>query len=212
MERIVLGGGNYITFLRSWEGGTSDRQTDYARKCHSGIHTVKGITWCTFADLRKHLSYNDFLNMNDNLWYDIYGDYYTKGKWDVVLLNQLIKKYPLIGYNVIETCWMMGNAGSESLWANFMRKYFGYGPSNITPKQILNFFIQETSNYNVMVQMMYSWRKKWYIDYCSNPKRGWANYNGWMNRLNNLYYYFAPKSVSTELGIVTNIRPIVGLV
>jgi hypothetical protein len=210
MERVVLGGGNYITFLKDWEGGTSSRKTDFASRYHTGIHTVKGITWRTFTDLRPNLTYQDFLNMDDNLWYDIYSDYYTKGKWDVALLNELIKKYPLIGYNLIETCWMMGNTGSEALWANFLRKYFKFTSSNITPKQITKFFIEETSNYNVMVQMMYSWRKKYYNDY--SLKHGSANLSGWMNRLNNLYYYFAPKLVNNELGIVTNVRKINGLV
>jgi hypothetical protein len=210
MERVVLGGGNYITFLKDWEGGTSSRKTDFASRYHPGIHTVQGITWRTFNDLRPNLSYDDFLKMDENLWYDIYTDYYSKGKWDVSLLNELIKKYPLIGYNIIETCWMMGNTGSESLWANFLRKYFNFKSSNITPRQITNFFINDTSNYNVMIQMMYSWRKKFYTDY--SLKHGDANFKGWMNRLNNLYYYFAPKSVSTGLGIVTNVRRINGLV
>lgn len=204
MVTDLLGGKRYVTFLQDWEGGTSSDRTDFASKCCSGVHTVRGITWCTYKDsLAKGNSYQQFLNMTQYEWNDLYTKYYTKGKWPVQGLKQLIDKYPLIGNNVAETCWMMGNSGAEALWADFMRKYFQYGPANITPTMIINFFLDKTTNYNVMLEMMYWWREAFY--------RGKEHYNGWMNRLNDLYYYFAPTTVTTKLGILSPKRPISGL-
>jgi hypothetical protein len=201
----LLGGKKYVTFLRSWEGGTSSRQSDYAKKCHTGIHTVKGITWCTFEGLAPNLTYQDFLNMSDTLWNELYMKYYTRSGWPVEPLKELVQKYPLIAYNILESCWMRGPSNAESDWAKFLRKHRGYGPDNITPAMIVNSFLNETRSYNAACRMMYYSRERVYRDI------GGKNVNGWMNRLNNLYYYFAPKVVKDYLGISKNTRLINGL-
>jgi len=99
----LLGGNRYVTFLRSWEGGTSSKQTDYAKKCHTGIHTVKGITFCTFQYLAPNLNYNDFVSMDDVLWNNLYNKYYTNSSWSIDLLKELKDKYPLVEFNILES-------------------------------------------------------------------------------------------------------------
>jgi hypothetical protein len=204
MVENLLGGRRYVTFLQSWEGGTSSDRTDFAAKCHSGTHTVKGITWCTYSkSLAIGKSYQSFLDMTDSQWNDLYTSYYVKSKWPIDGIQQLLDKYPLIGMQILETPWMMGPLGAEKLWADFMRKYFQYGKGNITPTQIVNFFLDKTTDYNTMLQMMYNWREAFY--------RGKSHYSGWMNRLNDLYFYFAPQSVYTLFGIFKAAKPISGL-
>lgn len=183
--KIVDGLGRFKLFLQKWEGGTSSRQTDYAKKCHSGIHTVKGITWCTYKSLLESLGsvpdYDKFLNMSESEWNGLANLYLTRLGFDGIVT--LTKKNPFLAFNILEVGWMSGAAGAERLFANQQRRRLGIVDSNITKKEIIQNYLDATMDYNTLMISIYWSREKFYKS-LGQPE----NLKGWMRRLWNLYY------------------------
>ncbi|MEY2739828.1 MAG: hypothetical protein RL259_1737 [Bacteroidota bacterium] len=195
-----VGEAKYIAFLQYWEGGTSSKKSDYASKCHEGIHTVKGITWCTYQDLQAVLGntpdYSKFLNMTQNEWNFLYNLYFRR--FDLNKLEALWKKYPMIAYQVMEVYWMAGPLNCERMFAEFQRRWFKITDSDIKLNEIIDNFLNMTNTYRSVLYMLWHRRQMYYARLRDN---GSKNYNGWMNRLNDLYKKFAPAWTLEKLGL-----------
>jgi len=186
-------------FLQRWEGGTSSKQTDAAAGCHAGIHTVKGITWCTYPGLKAQLGepcfYQGFLNMGDAEWNRLYDLYVSNLR--LVDLHKLIEINPLLAYQLVEMGWMGGGGSLEKWMASFQRDWLGVVDSNITkPEIVQNFLVSNKSQEDINVALY--WRREKIYKSFKNKEGKNPNLLGWMHRLYDLYDKYASEYVKNR--------------
>jgi lysozyme family protein len=112
-----------------WEGRTSKDPKDRAAKCYpNGIHTNKGVTYCTFKDRAASLgitpvTHDRFLKLTDEEVRKFIYEYYTKDNF-----NSLPDA---VGLALTEAKWLSGN----HVWSNAIDTLTKLKVTGIPPKR-----------------------------------------------------------------------------
>ena len=188
----------FANYLFSVEGKYSSNSDDTASKCHEGVHTTYGITFCNWVNVRdrikKDSSYECFLAMSVADWMDVMDVLYFENKqfknWD-----KLFAEYPILAQFLIDWAFNRGSQGMEADLANYQRKHMGIVDSNITkPEIFMNFLLSNRSETSILRDLYFE-RFMMYKTLGKYPKFG----AGWENRVRKYYRLFAPSSVLQSL-------------
>jgi len=178
----------YVQHVLKWEGKTSSNQQDSASACYpGGIHTNKGVTYCTFTKYASSLgitpvSHDRFLKLSDDevglFIYRFYklvsGDKFSK---DIAL-------------SLTEVAWLSGpSTAIKTLQKalNAMGREVAVdgklGPQTIGAAKLAN---QKT-----LYEEFWKERERWLRALGSSSRYSrWLN--GWLNRLNSFTGKFSP--------------------
>jgi len=123
-----------VNFIKEWEGGVSGHPDDNASanpspcgidpRYNTPIHTNKGVTWQTFVGIYGQ-SCDLFLEMPENIWLDIYKNYY----WDKVGGDALYNQAIANAY--ASWAWGSGVGGANNLMRQFLMEEYGYSYSDV---------------------------------------------------------------------------------
>lgn len=195
INRFISIENRLVPFMKRWEGGLSRKTTDTASNNpspyeHNGVkgwHTNMGVTWGTFESNASRLGYTvnkqNFIHMSDKIWYTIMKGAYMEA-YDLDKISDL----PRIQAVIITWSWGSGTGGSETRLARFIRENWDIDDSNISKEEIIDIFSKKISPLN---------EKIWFDKLNDQRQRDFkamnqpANYNGWINRLNDFRKTFA---------------------
>ena len=185
----------YVKKLRLNEGRFGRSNNDPAsanRPPTTDIHTVRGVTWSTFKNNASALGYEPtqerFLSLDTDydLWYLIFEKRFLEPFGDK--LNLLIKKNPLIAYNIIDLGFNSGTTRSEIKFAKLLRSKYGVVDSNITKKEIIDFYLKTNLPKSKLGVDAIKMREAYY-----KSLDGYSIYkNGWIKRLNSITEMYYP--------------------
>jgi lysozyme family protein len=188
----------YLVHVLQWEGLTSKNPKDKAASCApvaGGIHTNKGVTFCTFKKYAAQLgitpvTYDRFLALSND---DV-------AKF-VFLFMQQAEASPLpnmVALSVTEAAWMSGPSRAK--------KHLQYALNALGQKVTIDGDIgPATMNAvkNVDPKKLYEayWieRKKYLLQLSADPD--YASFkNGWLNRLNSFLQKFPVAAAAAASG------------
>lgn len=178
------------TFLRlirhilKWEGRTSSDPRDTAAKCFpGGIHTNKGLTYCTFKELANKVgispvTHQRFLNLTDaeiNLFiYEFYK-----------MVNGAALK-PFTSIAATEAAWASGASRANAQIRETARAL--NLPGRTTAEAIKSLSTVSDAKSFITFQKI---RENFYRQLGASAKYNWA-LRGWLNRLNDFNSKFKP--------------------
>ena len=186
----------YVQHVLKWEGKTSSNQQDSAARCYpGGIHTNKGVTYCTFTKYAESLnitpvSHDRFLKLTDNevglFIYRFYklvdGDKFSK---DIAL-------------SLTEVAWLSGpSTAIKTLQKalNAMGREVAVD-GKLGPKTI---GAAKLANQKTLYEEFWKERERWLRALGSSSRYSrWLN--GWLNRLNSFTGKFSPGLFSGIIG------------
>ena len=198
-----------IKHVKTWEGSHGADPRDNALKSgHSGvlgkeinprtkkpydakfpnnfIHTSSGITWSTYIlyckEKKKAPSSSEFLQMNVNIWNDIYKTLF----WDKILGDKINSQG--IAENLVEARFVGGSQSLIRDLIKYMNITYNLKLSMVNYVSMplvnaLNKYIITQSRYKKVLDYLYNSRLNYY-----KSLNDWKVYGkGWTNRLNSLY-------------------------
>jgi len=179
---------NYVTHVLKWEGKTSSYPGDTAARCYpGGVHTNKGVTYCTFTKYAGELgitpvTHDRFLKLTDSdaglfiyrFYKNIQGDKFSK---DIAL-------------SLTETAWLSGPTTAIKTLQNAlvaMGKDIDVdgklGPQTITAANL--------ANQKKLYEEFWKERERWLRALGAQSRyQRWLN--GWLNRMNSFTGKFNP--------------------
>jgi len=189
-----------------WEGGHGADLNDTALKnCgHSGmvgydkkwpklpVHTSHGVTWCTWNEYHRmkglKATGERFIQMPKDVWEDIFKTLF----WDKIFGDYLNSQ--AIAENFFDAIWGSGPGGAAKNIRAVQRFLIskGYkikddGAMGMNTVKALNAYANTKTKELEVVNVQLKERKEFY-DALAKQGYQWAKfYNGWMNRLNDLY-------------------------
>lgn len=202
-RKKVFGSQEFENYLLSVEGKKSSNRSDSASSCHSGFHTNRGITFCTWVSERKKLGlsqdYETFLNMTLSQWSEIVTQMYFENP-SFTGLKALHDKMPTLAKYCIDWCFNHGNGGFERRIAPWQRTFYGVVDNDITKPEIFSNFLSYSTDEDQLLVELYFLRKKVYEEIArKNPEKR-QFLKGWINRINKFYNLFANKNVLDRIG------------
>lgn len=168
-----------VPWIKKWEGGLSKATTDSASSYPvpdgSGYHTNKGVTWRTFESLGSKLGYTPtpalFYQMPDDIW----GKIFKQGYWDPIGGDKINSQ------GIAETIADWGWGAGPGTAVKNVKKYLGVAQTTTMDTATINLI--NSKNEKQLHDGLSAFKKNWYL---TLPNQS-ANYNGWANRLNDLY-------------------------
>jgi lysozyme family protein len=166
-------------WIKKWEGGKSKATTDSAKSFPvpdgSGYHTNKGVTWKTFTSLAPKLGYVAtpalFYAMPDSVWDKIF----RNGYWNVIRGDEI--KSQAIAETLVDFAWGAGPGRAIQQ----LQKYLKLPQTYKMDAKTLH--VVNTANEKQLHEGFSNAKAAYYL---SLPNQQ-ANYNGWRNRLTDLY-------------------------
>lgn len=195
----------FLNYILSVEGRNSSDSGDPAAECYpSGIHTVKGITFCKWQNTAPKLGFSSshgaFVNMTNEQYSKIlHLDYLNSQAFDGFW--KLYDTRPAIALLLIDWAYNRGNGGMESDLAKYQRDLLKIQDNDITIPEIMkNFRNSKWSDKSLLVSLFWRRLKRYKdIDDARRAKGLKSYYKGWANRVKKFYLQFAPSEVITEL-------------
>ena len=173
-----------IRHILKWEGRTSSDQRDTAAKCFpGGIHTNKGVTFCTFKELAARVgispvTHKRFLALTDaevNLFiYEFYK-----------MVNGAALS-PFLSIAATEAAWASGASRANAQLRETARS-LGL-PGRTTAEAIKNLSTVPDAKAFAAFQRI---RETFYRNLGARPLYSWE-LRGWLNRLNDFNRKFRP--------------------
>jgi len=174
-----------ITHILKWEGAGGDDPRDPAARCYpNGIHTVKGVTYCTFSKYASSLgitpvTHDRFLKMSNAEAVKF---------MEVFFKNAQASKFrKAIGYSMLEVSWQSGPPvaiKTLQVALNNIGKKVGVdgvlGPETIKAANL--------SNQRKLFDAFWKERMRWLQTLSIWPVYG----KGWTNRKNDFVGKFRP--------------------
>ena len=172
----------FIKHIEAWEGGLSSSKSDNAYKYGvapgTSYHTNKGVTWNTYANFCKEYgrkaTTKEFIEMPYDVWYKIF-KYQFYDYWNFKELEKI--NFKLCCF-IVEISWQSSPYGAERFFAQYLRSR-GYKDSDITPKEIPNYFIDRILDGKFSMNSLIDYRKEYIKGFKTYAKHG----RGWNNRL-----------------------------
>lgn len=186
-----------------WEGGLGADPYDTALKnCgHSGlkgdprwpdkfVHTSHGVTWCTWNEYHKAKGLKAdaarFVQMPKDVWQDIFKTLF----WDQIFGDYISSQ--AIAENFFDAIWGSGPGGASSTVKAVQRFLLDKGwlldddgTMGMETVKAINAYARTKAKELEIVNVQLNARRAYYADL---KNRGYARfYDGWMNRLNDLY-------------------------
>lgn len=189
-----------VSHILKYEGGHSADPVDGALKYgHSGvkggtldkrypnnfIHTNRGITWGAYKAYKESKKQkpdsNEFINMSDALW----GDIFKKNYWDKIQGDKISSQ--AIAEILVEAIWGGGSTGMIKAMQRFLNANANAGlvdDGKIGEKTIaaLNKFTKSKANEIKLYDALKTQR----MTYLRSLPTWWKYGNGWTNRVNEL--------------------------
>ena len=179
----------YSRHVLKWEGGTSSDPRDGAASCYpGGIHTNKGVTYCTFKQMAPQLgitpvTHQRFLSLTDAEIAKFQYRFYE-------LVNGA--QFPdSIALAMTEAAW---GSGPSRPWRHLYDALGDLGKRVTTRQQA----IQEANKVNEsrLFDAYHRRRLTFLVDTLGSQAQFAMYRNGWRNRQNAFYRQFAPLSRS----------------
>jgi lysozyme family protein len=185
----------FVAHVLKYEGGTSSDQNDPANSCYpGGIHTNKGVTYCTFQNLAPQLgiapaNYSRFLNLTtDDISKFLYA-YYTKMQAD--------KFSPEIGFSLCEASWGSGPRQS----AIHLQKALNQLGKKVPVDGVIGASTISAAN-SVSQSQLFDLFWKDRIAFLKSLSI-WSIYGvGWMNRVNSFLKSFPVAKMAIGIGAI----------
>lgn len=177
--------GKYTGHTLKWEGGKSSDPRDTAASCYpGGVHTNKGITFCTFKNLAYELgirpvTYAKFLSLTDQEAGLFMYKYYQAIKGD-----QLPDSVAL---SMSAAAW---GSGTSRAWQHLRDALNDLGQSVISNSQAIDKAkkVKELDLFNA-----YNQRRRIYLVQTLGSQPRYAPFvKGWTNRLDDFIKQFKP--------------------
>jgi lysozyme family protein len=172
----------FIKHIEAWEGGLSSSKSDNSYKYGvapgTDYHTNKGVTWNTYfnycKEYDKTATTKQFLEMPYDIWYKIF-KYQFFDYWNFKELSTL--NFKLCCF-IVEISWQSSPMGAEKFFAKYLRLK-GFKDSDITPKEIPNYFVDLILDGKFSMNNLIDYRKEYIKSFKTYSKHG----KGWNNRL-----------------------------
>jgi len=186
---------NYVQHVLKWEGKTSSYAGDKASKCYpNGIHTNKGVTYCTFQKYANSLkitpvTHDRFLKLTDEEVGRFIYRFYQMVKGD--------KFTDDVALSLTEAAWLSGPGNAAKSLQRAINKLGGkvsvdgaIGPATIAAANKLD----QKKLYDAI------WAdREAFLKSIPNSER-WQK--GWMNRLNSFLTNFPYIQTATGIGLL----------
>ena len=182
---------DYIKHVLTWEGGASRNPKDTASACVSAgqIHTVKGVTYCTFKDRADKVgispvTYERFLNLTDEDSAKFLYTYYKNVKGENFKDS--------LALALTEAGWMSGTDRAykhlydalKNLGQDAKNKAEAVEKAKILPEKVL---------FDEYVKI-----RRAYLNFLATSPTYASFKNGWNNRLKNFYDKFNPDAIGAK--------------
>jgi lysozyme family protein len=191
-------------YILSVEGGKSSNQKDPAKKCHAGVHTNKGITYCSWDFVQKQLGrtsdYDRFLNMSHEDWQECMNVLFLENA-KFGNIAKLGDKYPVLAMFCIDWAFNHGSGGFERAVAKWQREKLGIVDKNITKDEIYENFINSDWTEDDLLISLLKRRKEVYNSIVAKSPSKSVFIKGWLNRVNKFCMTFCSAYVQDSLNI-----------
>lgn len=175
---------NYVQHILRWEGKTSKDPRDTAAKCYpGGIHTNKGVTFCTFKQLApvvgiSPVTHDRFLKLTDQDVGRILFYFYQQVRGDQVPDS--------VGLAMTEAAW---GSGTSRAFQHLRDSVKALGKPGISTSQAIA-SARQIPEKQLFAAYQQS-RQAFLNNLGANPKYSWA-LKGWLNRLGAFNKLFTP--------------------